>query len=340
MAFQKKNFTFLASISKLGRNKNKYLHQKKIKKILPIMMVQQLHFFHLSANSAPQPELHPIPMPQQSQQQPRHNTKPPTNNPPVLTPAGLPVTSGAVIRSVAPKMKTQFSKMPNPGTMNVHPHQAAAISSNPRMNTAPSMTMKSSAVNVSQADQQNTKQQMQTSNPKSFFSKVSSSSSATSSTTAAATTATTSSTASTSNSSSFKVENEASPYAFETEPLEIRPSVPYNSNSNRKSTKSPAALSPKASKSSSSSKTKKLSLVDQSAQQDLTSQFKDLDSSIPLPAELTNQLVAQAQSEGLGANNETTYFIPLQNSSSGQSFGVAVKLGTEGPPGPDQKVIM
>merc|ERR1711994_353458 len=125
-------------------------------------------------------------MPQQSQQQPRHNTKPPTNNPPVLTPAGLPVTSGAVIRSVAPKMKTQFSKMPNPGTMNVHPHQEAAISSNPRMNTAPSMTMKSSAVNVSQADQQNTKQQMQTSNPKSFFSKVSSSSSATSSTSAAA----------------------------------------------------------------------------------------------------------------------------------------------------------
>ena len=73
--------------------------------------------------------------------------------------------------------------------------------------------------------------------------------------------------------------------------------------------------------------------------QDLSSQFKDLDSSIPLPSELTNQLVAQAQAEGL-SNNETTYFIPLQNSSSGQSFGVAVKLGTEGPPGPDQKVII
>ena len=96
-------------------------------------------------------------------------------------------------------------------------------------------------------------------------------------------------------------------------------------------TKSPA-LSPKASK---SSKTKKLSMDSQ----DLSSQFKDLDSSIPLPSELTNQLVAQAQAEGL-SNNETTYFIPLQNSSSGQSFGVAVKLGTEGPPGPDQKVII
>ena len=64
-----------------------------------------------------------------------------------------------------------------------------------------------------------------------------------------------------------------------------------------------------------------------------------MDSSIPLPAELPNQLLAQAAAEG-PSNNETTYFIPLQSNSSGQSFGVAVKLGTEGPPGPDQKVIM
>merc|ERR1712223_2139442 len=50
---------------------------------------------------------------------------------------------------------------------------------------------------------------------------------------------------------------------------------------------------------------------------------------------------AQAQSDkNEGKTNETTYFIPLQSNSSGQSFGVAVKLGTEGPPGPDQKVIM
>jgi protein Jumonji len=38
------------------------------------------------------------------------------------------------------------------------------------------------------------------------------------------------------------------------------------------------------------------------------------------------------------SDNETTYFIPLQ--TSGQSFGVAVKLGTDGPSGPNQKVIM
>merc|ERR1711982_236912 len=69
--------------------------------------------------------------------------------------------------------------------------------------------------------------------------------------------------------------------------------------------------------------------------------LKDIDSSIPLPPELVSQLTAQAQSDkNEGKTNETTYFIPLQNSSSGQSFGVAVKLGTEGPPGPDQKVIM
>ena len=39
------------------------------------------------------------------------------------------------------------------------------------------------------------------------------------------------------------------------------------------------------------------------------------------------------------SDNETTYFIPLQN-STGQNFGVAVKLGTDGPSGPNQKVIM
>jgi hypothetical protein len=74
--------------------------------------------------------------------------------------------------------------------------------------------------------------------------------------------------------------------------------------------------------------------------EDLSANFQ-LGSSIPLPAELASQLVAQHQADGGPAtSNETTYFIPLQSGSSGQSFGVAVKLGTEGPPGPDQKVIM
>lgn len=58
-----------------------------------------------------------------------------------------------------------------------------------------------------------------------------------------------------------------------------------------------------------------------------------------------SQLAAQAKEErnssgGGSGNNEMTYFIPLQSTSSGESFGVAVKLGTEGPEGPNQKVIM
>ena len=66
--------------------------------------------------------------------------------------------------------------------------------------------------------------------------------------------------------------------------------------------------------------------------------------SFPIPEELASQLAQQAAADGAGSGSgangaETTYFIPLQ-SSSGQSFGVAVKLGTEGPPGPNQKVIM
>ena len=62
-------------------------------------------------------------------------------------------------------------------------------------------------------------------------------------------------------------------------------------------------------------------------------------SSIPIPDELAAQLAEQAAAEGAPSGTETTYFIPL-STGTGQSFGVAVKLGTEGPPGPNQKVIM
>ena len=64
------------------------------------------------------------------------------------------------------------------------------------------------------------------------------------------------------------------------------------------------------------------------------------DSNIPIPEELAKQLKAQAKKEAnsSGGTSETTYFIPLQ--SGGSSFGVSVKLSTEGPPGPNQKVIM
>ena len=64
----------------------------------------------------------------------------------------------------------------------------------------------------------------------------------------------------------------------------------------------------------------------------------EADGSFPIPKELQTQLEAQAKKEGK-AGGEMTYYIPLQ-SSSGQSFGVSVKLGTDGPVGPKQKVVM
>ena len=207
-----------------------------------------------------------------------------TTAPPVLAPAGLPVTSGAVIRSVLPP-KTQFSKMPNVGASS-SPMQM----NNPRMSTQ-FKSGKTGAISSA---------------------------------------ATPPTPVSSKSSSSFRVENESSPYAFEPEPLEI--SGPYRKKESNKNESS-------SSKSGSSSHSKKSKTTPKPSLQDFD--LKDIDSSIPLPPELVSQLTAQAQSDkNEGKTNETTYFIPLQNSSSGQSFGVAVKLGTEGPPGPDQKVIM
>ncbi len=208
-----------------------------------------------------------------------------TTAPPVLAPAGLPVTSGAVIRSVLPP-KTQFSKMPNVGASS-SPMQI----NNPRMSTPQFKSGKTGAISSA---------------------------------------ATPPTPVSSKSSSSFRVENESSPYAFEPEPLEI--SGPYRKKESNKNESS-------SSKSGSSSHSKKSKTTPKPSLQDFD--LKDIDSSIPLPPELVSQLTAQAQSDkNEGKTNETTYFIPLQNSSSGQSFGVAVKLGTEGPPGPDQKVIM
>ena len=141
-------------------------------------------------------------------------------------------------------------------------------------------------------------------------------------------------------SSSFKVENESSPYAFDADPEPKN--VPYRKTASP--AKAAAAHKPKrkASTSSSSSSSK---------QQCSLEEAKEMGSSIPLPKELATQLAEQAKASaaataasaatatpgGSGKKSEMTYFIPLQ-SSSGQSFGVAVKLGTEGPAGPNQKV--
>ena len=168
-------------------------------------------------------------------------------------------------------------------------------------------------------------------------------------------------------SSSFRVDNESSPYAFEADPLEIKPQLsssyrrpsgssehmPRNKSHPDKAKdtsphhrKSDGSKSKKEHHSHSKSHTKPNTKSQNSIARDkllkslpTTVEVPDLGSSIPIPDELAAQLAEQAAAEGPKGNQETTYFIPLQ-SSSGQSFGVAVKLGTEGPPGPDQKVIM
>ena len=166
-------------------------------------------------------------------------------------------------------------------------------------------------------------------------------------------------------SSSFRVDNESSPYAFEAEPVEMKPQLSYRKPSGSHSTsesilqdkdhaekitphsrksdhhKSKKDLHPQSKGHHKNSSKFQHSLSKDKLMKGLptTVEVPDLGSSIPIPDELAAQLAEQAAAEGPKGNQETTYFIPLQ-SSSGQSFGVAVKLGTEGPPGPDQKVIM
>merc|ERR1712223_290147 len=161
-------------------------------------------------------------------------------------------------------------------------------------------------------------------------------------------------------SSSFRVDNESSPYAFEAEPVEMKPQLSYRKPSgshpiaedvsydkdyadkSRKSDPHKTKKDHHHSKSHHKNNSKyQTTLSKDKLLKGLptTVEVPDLGSSIPIPDELAAQLAEQAASEGPKGNQETTYFIPLQ-SSSGQSFGVAVKLGTEGPPGPDQKVIM
>ena len=168
-------------------------------------------------------------------------------------------------------------------------------------------------------------------------------------------------------SSSFRVDNEASPYAFEAEPMEVKPHMSYrkpsgshnvsenisinkdNVDKTKESSshhrKSDANKSKKEHHSHSKSHHKTHSKSQHQISRDklfkglpATVEVPDLGSSIPIPDELAAQLAEQAAT-GPKGDRETTYFIPLQ-SSSGQSFGVAVKLGTEGPAGPNQKVIM
>ena len=153
---------------------------------------------------------------------------------------------------------------------------------------------------------------------------------------------------------SFRVDDESSPYAFEPEPLEIRPSVSYRKKTETKpdktgiqekqqqtpipasamtqtSSKSTSTSSVTKTASNSSKKTKqekslpdsKLDGADTSKQPKLDDfNLKDINSSISLPAELATQLAAQAQAEGASSSGskETTYFmhhLKSQNRTTG-----------------------
>jgi protein Jumonji len=144
-------------------------------------------------------------------------------------------------------------------------------------------------------------------------------------------------------SKSFRVENEASPYAFEPEPAEVRPQMPYRVGASP----APAAHSTPAKNPEPKARDKKPASTSSAVPLAASLPFAafaseggpSIGSSIPIPDELAAQLAEQAAAEGAPSGTETTYFIPL-STGTGQSFGVAVKLGTEGPPGPNQKVIM
>merc|ERR1719264_1983183 len=136
---------------------------------------------------------------------------------------------------------------------------------------------------------------------------------------------------------SFKVDNEASPYAFDDPEPTSSSSVPYG----RKAASSTGVQTKATPISKQEKKAKKKDRPAAAAAATASSPpTASADSNIPIPEELAKQLKAQAMKEASssGGSSETTYFIPLQ--SGGSSFGVSVKLSTEGPPGPNQKVIM
>ena len=156
----------------------------------------------------------------------------------------------------------------------------------------------------------------------------------------------------------FDLEDNSSPFAFDDNPDGDTPSAPFRKTSSP--LKPPAMIK----KSLISSKAKKQTTVEPKPQQthaDLKptgSKNKQSEKSLRLKAELdkardqlsvdcdvrpgaSGEATSRTNPEDTSSsdNDETTYFIPLKN-SSGQSFGVSLKLGTDGPCGPNQKVIM
>ena len=152
----------------------------------------------------------------------------------------------------------------------------------------------------------------------------------------------------------FDIEDNSSPYAFDFEnsdsggpnipfrksssplkpPAMIKKSLISSKNKPSESQTSHADLQPTSSKSKKSASQKSSRLkanLDQSTDQVSV----DCDNT----GHTGDRHADSNQEDTSSSDNETTYFIPLKN-SSGQSFGVALKLGTDGPCGPNQKVIM
>jgi protein Jumonji len=162
----------------------------------------------------------------------------------------------------------------------------------------------------------------------------------------------------------FDVEDESSPYAFDFENPETTPKIPFRKSSSP--LKPPSMIKKSTPKDTSSSQPN----VSQTTHADLkptgshsklnkpqesqkspsvakspkvTAKLDKHKDSISVECDMETSVeeskTAETPEDASSSDNETTYFIPLKN-SSGQSFGVAVKLGTDGPCGPNQKVIM
>ena len=158
----------------------------------------------------------------------------------------------------------------------------------------------------------------------------------------------------------FDLEDNSSPFAFDDNPDGDTPSAPFRKTSSP--LKPPALIkksliSSKAKKQTTESKPKPEVQQTHADLKPTGSKNKQSDKSMRLKAEhdkARDQLSVDCEVKpgasgetsrtnpgdtSSSDNDETTYFIPLKN-SSGQSFGVSLKLGTDGPCGPNQKVIM
>ena len=150
----------------------------------------------------------------------------------------------------------------------------------------------------------------------------------------------------------FDIEDNSSPYAFDFENPDSSPSVPFRKSS---SPLKPPAMIKKTLQGK--SKQKQQPETKQTTHADLKptgSKNKPAESHDKSPKLKIDEVRVPGESNGSNADdskvgenpedtsssdNETTYFIPLKD-GSGKSFGVSLKLGTDGPCGPNQKVIM